>query len=104
MEFIVIALLVIFVPLIMVVVGLSLFNKSTDSIAQTRREMKNTKMENFADDFFSLHGMDAPWELYISEFQKKYGRKPLLAEIKVPRVKANDVEELLKVCREQGIS
>lgn len=103
MEIIVIGLLVIFVPLIMVVVGMSLINKSAESIAQTRKESKDLKMEVFANKFFKKNGVNAPWELYISEFEKQYGRKPQFSEIKVPRVRGDEVGQLMQICKSQGI-
>lgn len=103
MEIIVIGLLIIFVPLIMVVVGMSLINKSAESIAQTRKESKDLKMEVFANKFFKKNGINSPWELYISEFEKQFGRKPQFSEIKVPRVRGDEVGQLMQICKSQGI-
>ena len=104
MEALVIGLLVILVPLIMVVLGMGLLNKSAETISQTRQESKDFKIEVFANKFFKKHGVNAPWESYIAEFQNKFGRKPRLLEIKVPHERGGDIGELLEVCRLQGIN
>lgn len=98
-----IVLLVIFVPLIMVVVGLSLFNNSLESISKTRAEMKGMKAEKFANWFFTTYGVKASWDLYIDEFKKRNGRLPARVEIKVPRERASDVGALMDTCRARRI-
>lgn len=103
MEFLVVALLVVFVPLIFVVIGMSLVNKSVQSIAQTRKEAKDFKVEQFANKFFKEQGIDASWEAYILTFEKQFGRKPEFREIKVPRIRGGEVSELLSICRTHGI-
>lgn len=103
MEIILIGLLVIFVPLIMVVIGLSLMNKSAETISQVREESKDLKMAKFANKFFTKNGINAPWELYISEFESQFSRKPKFREIKVPSVRGNEVGQLMEICRSQGI-
>lgn len=104
MEVIGVLLLIIFVPLIMVAVGLSLINKSATTISEARRDWKNMKVEGFANKFYSKHGVNASWDLYVSEFQKVYGRKPTFHEIKVPITRSNDLSTLLETCRRHGIS
>jgi predicted PurR-regulated permease PerM len=104
MEAIAVLLLIIFVPLIMITVGLSLINKSATTISEARRDWKNQKVEGFANKFYSKHGVNAAWDLYISEFQKAYGRKPTFHEMKVPGTRGNDVSALLEACRRHGIS
>ena len=103
MEIILIGLLILFVPLIMVVVGMSLLNKSAETISETRKDSKDRKMATFANKFFEKNGINAPWELYISEFERQFGRKPKFNEIKVPRVRGDEVTQLMQICRSQGI-
>lgn len=98
-----IGLLVIFVPLIMVAVGLSLMNKSAETISQVRKESKDFKVEQFANKFYKANGVNASWESYINAFERKYGRKPQFHEIKVPQVRSNEITQLLEVCRAHGI-
>ena len=103
MAIIGIILLVIFVPLIMIVVGMSLINSSAESISKSRKEMKGMNAEKFANKFFTSHGVNAAWETYIDEFRTQYGRLPIRDEIKVPRERAGDVAQLMEVCRQRGI-
>jgi hypothetical protein len=103
MEILVIGLLVIFVPLIMVVIGLKLFNTSAETIAQTRKESKDFKVDQFANKFFKANGINASWESYISAFQNQFGRKPQFIEIKVPLTRGGEINELLEICRAHGI-
>ncbi len=103
MEIFVIGLLVIFVPLIMLVIGTSLMNKSAETISQTRKESKERKTEIFADRFWKTKGVQASWESYIHDFEQQFGRKPQFAEIKVPRARAGDVGQLIEVCQRHGI-
>lgn len=98
-----IILLVIFVPLIMIVVGMSLITNSAESISKTRKEMKGMKAEKFANQFFTAYGVNASWDLYIDEFQKRNGRLPTRHEIKVPRERAGDISALLETCKMRGI-
>jgi len=103
MEILLVGLLVIFVPLIMVAVGMSLFNKSVETISEVRKDSREFKAKQFANKFFKANGIDASWDSYINAFQKEFGRKPELNEITVPQVRAHEITQLLEVCRAHGI-
>lgn len=103
MEILAVLVLIVLVPLAMIVLGMKLIGGAGSSLAQTRREWKDLTAESFANKFFTKHGVNAPWELYISEFQAKFGRLPKRAEIKVPRERGNDILELFDLCDRRGI-
>jgi hypothetical protein len=103
-EIIAVILLIIFVPLVMIAVGMSLLSKSATTISETRRDWRSHKAARFANEFYSKHGLNASWDLYISEFHKAYGRKPTFHEIKVPVTRSDDLSALLATCRRHGIS
>ena len=98
-----IILLVIFVPLIMLAVGMSLISNSAESISKSRKEMKAMRAEKFANQFFAANGLNASWDLYIDQFQQRNGRLPTRHEIKVPRERAGDISALLETCKARGI-
>ena len=74
-----------------------IFGKGVDNMKDATGNLKDARLELFANKFYSTNGVNAPATLYVSEFEKKFGRKPnKLAELKVPAVRASDISDYYK--------
>ncbi len=71
-----------------------IFGRGVDSMKEATGNLKDARLDMFANKFYSTNGVNAPATLYVSEFEKKFGRKPNKAiEIKVPASRASDISD-----------
>ncbi len=71
-----------------------IFGKGVDNMKEGVSELKDARLVVFANKFYSTNGVNAPATLYVSEFEKKFGRKPnKAAEIKVPANRVSDISD-----------
>ena len=70
-----------------------MFGKGVDNMKEATGNLKDARLDLFANKFYSKNGVTAPATLYVSEFEKKFGRKPNKAELKVPAVRASDISD-----------
>ncbi len=71
-----------------------IFGRGVDNMKEATGNLKDARLDMFANKFYSKNGVTAPATLYVSEFEKKFGRKPnKAAEIKVPANRASDISD-----------
>lgn len=71
-----------------------MFGKGVDNVKEATANLQESRLQLFANKFYSKNGVTAPATLYVSEFEKKFGRKPnKLAELKVPANRASDIAD-----------